>query len=249
MNKFAIKNKEELKRFETLLDAYWMDYSSSEEQTKEIYQYYLQKENLPLIDNRRNNPRALALCLSHSYEDFLDKLLFSEEIKTKSYSLTDISHTLSKNQQTEIDSVFKIIKSIETTPEIFDDFRLKTKKIFMDCILSYFIGNENFLENNSDYFFNFIKKNKINIYDNQYEIIDKLIFKDRIETLNLIIEKTKKDSDKEKIVNFNTEDMEISYEIDSWFKEQRQNLAIMKNYKELNTNLNSQNIKTKKMKI
>jgi hypothetical protein len=43
--------------------------------------------------------------------------------------------------------------------------------------------------------------------------------------------------------------MEISYEIDSWFKEQRQNLAIMKNYKELNTNLNSQNIKTKKMKI
>lgn len=249
MNQFQIKNKEELKRFETLLDAYWMDYSSSEEQTKEIYQYYMQKDNLPIIDNKRNNPRALALCLSHSYEDFLDKLLFSEEIKNKAYSLTDISHTLSKNHQTDIDSILKIVQAIETTPEIFDDFRLKTKKIYLDCILSYFVGNETFLETHSDYFFNFIKKNKINIYENQYELIDKLIFKDRIDTLNIIIENSKKDSDKEKIINFNLDDHEISYEIDSWFKEQRHKLEVMNNYKDLNRDLNSQNIKTKKMKI
>lgn len=255
MENFKILNSTQLTNFENRLDSYWIDFNSSHFTTEEISQYYKLDDNIPLIDTIRNNYKALALAIHHSDDEFIEFMLKSPKIKNKEYSLNDISQTIIQNKHFLSNKAIKlIIDCFENQKEIFKDYRLKTKKMFIERAIEYFVDS-NFLDKkfgfkeNSDYFFFFMKKYKINPYDDKHKIIASLLERESLEALDLLIEKAKKKEDKEKILFFDLTDLSVSKETIKYLDLKQKEYNILQNYNKLKEEINPSEIKSKRIKI
>ena len=207
MSEHLITNEEEARKFKNQLDAYWMDLATSGRYSEHIQKFYRIDRNLPFIDNYINNDRAAILALCCSDYDFFEFLLTSDKIKNKKYSLKNLVLTLAKHEDINKECIFLVIDCFENKKEIFEDIKAKTKKIFIESCISYFTRNENFYDSNQnflnkheDFFFDFLKKYRVNPYENKYNLIGSLIAHNRIHTLDTLIDKAKNDEDKEKIL-------------------------------------------------
>jgi len=253
MSNFIVNNSKSLTDFNNRLDTYWIDYCSSSLTTDEIFCYYQIEENLILIDSPKNNPKALALAMQHSNQEFLE-LLFSEKIKNKSYDLLDIAHTITKSYVLSDDAFKLLIDCFENHTNFFKPYKPKHKKIFIESCICHFIKS-NFLdekstsEENHKYFLSFMKKHKINPYENPFWMLDSLASHRRIETLDIIIDKAKTIEDKEKILSVNSSDM--PEETKSYFELKTKEIGKLKQHNKLKISLlqNEPMLVTKKNKI
>jgi hypothetical protein len=254
MSNFIVNNSKSLTDFNNRLDTYWIDFCSSSITTDEIFYYYQIEDNLKLIDSQKNNPKALALAMQHSNQEFLELLLLSEKIKHKSYDLLDISHTISKSYVLSDDAFKLLIDCFENHNDIFKPYKPKHKKIFIESCVFHFIKS-NFLdekstsEENHKYFLSFMKKHKVNPYENKFWMLDSLISLRRINTLDIIIDQAKKLEDKEKILSLNSSD--IPEETQSYFELKRQEIDKIKQHNKLKSSLlkNEPIVVAKKNKI
>lgn len=195
-----ITNKEEAKSFKTLLDSYWMDTSTSYRNAETIREFYSIKENLPFIDTEMNNSRAATLALSSSDPDLLKLLFTSDDIKNKKYSLDTLALTIGKQHHIGNDCALLLIDNVENNNSAFVEYKLRTKRIFIKSCIEYFTCNIDFLDNHEDYFFEFMKKYKVNPYVVESPIAQLLLENGRIKTFDRLIDLAKNDGDKERIL-------------------------------------------------
>lgn len=222
--------------------------------SEHIEKYYKIDRNIPFIDNQNNNNKAAVLAMGCSNYEFFEFLLTSEKIKEKKYSLNNLSLTLSKNQYIDANFAFLLIDCVENKKEIFEDYRLKTKKVFLQSCIDFFISSEdlldsdnNFTYHNQSYFFDFLKKFKINPYEDKYHVIDSLIYNKRLKTLDYLIDSAKKNEDKEKILYHPYSD--VSEEVEDFLKVKIKTHETYKSYKELKEKLEPNNSKSISRKI
>jgi hypothetical protein len=200
LNTKLITNEEEAKSFKTLLDSYWMETCTSYRNSETIREFYSIKENLPFIDNEINNRRAATLALSSSDPDLLNILFTSDDIKNKKYSLDALALTIGKQFHISNDCALLLIDNVENNNSAFVEYKLRTKRIFIKSCIEYFANNIDFLDEHEDYFFNFMKKYKVNPYVKESPIAQLLLENGRIKTFDRLIDLAKEDEDKERIL-------------------------------------------------
>lgn len=200
LNDKLITNSEEAQSFKTLLDSYWMDNCTSYLNSQTILDFYSIKENLPWIDTEINNSRAATLALYNSNDSLFNLLLSSENIQNKKYSLDTLSLTLGKQNHINSECALLFIDNVENNKEIFVEYKLRTKRIFIKSCIEYFISNMDFLDYHEDYFFDFIKKNKVNPYVVESPIAQMMLEFGRIKAFDRLIDMAKNDDDKERIL-------------------------------------------------
>jgi len=251
MDNLLITNNEEAVKFKTLLDSYWMDTSSSTLYSKHIHDFYKEKSNLPFIDNEINNNRACILALSCSDHDLLKFLFTSENLNNKRYALDNLSLTLGKFSNINNECALLLIDNVENNPNAFAEYKLRSKRIFVKSCIEYFSNNVDFLDNNEEYFFKFIKKYKVNPFVAESPIASLLLENGRIKTFDNLIDQATKDEDKERILFHTllwTINPTVEEKVNDYLELKRKSFLAHKEYKALQIEINRKNeVKQPKM--
>jgi hypothetical protein len=239
-----ITNQEQAQSFKNLLDSYWMDTCTSYSNSETIREFYSIKENLPFIDNEINNGRAATLALSSSDPDLFNLLLTSSDIKHKKYSLDTLALTIGKQSHISPECTLMLIDNVENNKDVFVEYKLRTKRIFIKSCIEYFINNMDFLEHNEDYFFDFLKKYKVNPYIVESPIASLLLENGRIKTFDRLIDQAAKDDDKERILFHTllwTVNASIADKVDDYLEMKQKSFIAHKEYKALQIELKQKN--------
>lgn len=247
MSDFLIRNLDEAGDFYNKLKSYW-SYNDSLDYAKEIFNYYKIEENYQFIDIELNNYRALALALSDKEPDFLNLLLNSPKIKNKAYSLTDLGESFALGTLFPMENLKLIIIAFEEKKEIFKDYSEETKESFLGSLMNVLLYQK-LLESveNEKYFFDFVKRNNINIYENEYNVISGLLYYGRISILEIILNNTPNDEDKLKVIDKDLSGIKVNDSTMEFLKKKKQDY-IYQQYKILDTELSRDNTINKKNK-
>jgi hypothetical protein len=241
-----ITNEEQAKSFKNLLDSYWMSNCTSYGNSEIIREFYSIKENLPFIDNEINNSRAATLALSSSDPDLLTLLFTSQDIHHKKYSLDTLALTIGKQFHINPECTLMLIDNVENNKAVFVEYKLRTKRIFVKSCIEYFISNIDFLDQHEDYFFDFIKKYKVNPYVVESPIASLMLENGRIKAFDRLIDQATKDEDKERILFHTllwTVNASIADKVDDYLAMKQKSFIAHKEYKALQVELKQKNEK------
>lgn len=246
MSDFLIKNLNDAEIFADKLHSYW-NYNSSETFATEIFNYYKIEENYRFIDKETYNYKALALALSDSTSDFINLLLNSHQIINKVYSLKDLGNFFSLGSY-PIENVKLVVTAFENKKEIFKDYNKEGKEFFLGGLMNVLLSTT-FWESieNEKYFFDLVKRHNIKIYDNEYNIINGLLYYGHTEILDKIINNTENDEDILKVIRKDMSGIEVhNSSID--FLEQKKQQYLYQQFKNLDNELSSNINSNKKNK-
>jgi hypothetical protein len=250
MTNFLIKNSDEAEAFANKLKSYW-SYNTSLVYTKEIFKYYQIEENYPFIDNDLNNHRALCLALSDTKSDFLNLLLNSPKIKNKAYSLIDIGELLALGTSFPVENVKLIINAFEEKKEVFKDDNEKNKELFLGGLMNFLLSDNFWVSaENEKFFFDFVRRQDIRIYDNEHNVINGLLYYGNTKVLDSFINNAQNDTERLKIIRKDLASISMDRSTME-FMELKKQEYVYKQYESLDTelNINITNNKKNKLKI
>lgn len=247
MSDFLIKNLDEAGDFYNKLKNYW-SYNNSLDYVKEIFNYYKIEENYQFIDIELNHHRALSLALSDTESDFLNLLLNSPKIKNKAYSLTYLGESFSIGSNFPIENVKLVIAAFENKKDIFKDYNDESKKSFLGGVMNLLLSEE-FWESteNEKYFFDFVKRQDIKIYDNEHNVINGLLYYGHTKILDSFINNAPNDTERLKIIRKDLAGIEVNNQTIA-FMELKKQEYVYKQYKSLDAELNTNATNNKKNK-